>query len=200
MATAVINSALYVSGPGILWVADLSAADPALDTTVVVGGKYPTTAPTGFVPFGSTAKGFGFSDAIKTEDQMAAESYYPVFTATTGREATADVVAQEISKSTLLYALNAATSAAVTTGTTGTTATVITPAAPGQEVRRKWLWQSQNDDVRWLAYQALNIGSIDAKVDKGANAMQLTFKLKLELPPSQPVPYRIGLAGTVRNV
>ena len=199
MATGVVNSALYVKGPGIMWVADLSATVPALDSTVVTASKYPTTAPTGFLPVGSTGDGFSFSDSVKTDNIEAAESFYPVSVVTTGRGEPVTFDLQEINKSNLLYALNTGTSNAVTSGTGATTATVISPPTPGQEIRRMWLWQSEDDTVRWLIYQALNTGSISPKFTKGATAASLSFSLTYELPAAQPVPYRIGLAGTVRG-
>lgn len=199
MATGAINSALYVSGPGIMWVGEMAAADPALDTTVVTASMYPTTPPTGFLPVGSTADGFEFSDEISTEEMEAAESYQPVRIITVGRASGMSFTLQEWSKSNLIYALNTATSGAVTTGTTGTTATVITPAGVGAEVRRKWLWQSEDNTVRLLAYQAVQAGSLAARATKGATPAGLDFNLRFELPVAG-VAYRIGLAGVARNV
>ena len=193
MATGAVNSALYVTGPGILYTAPLATAEVA---NTVTSSKFAATAWSGWTAVGSTADGWSFKDDIKTDDVMAAESYYPVKTITTSRAATADLVLQEISASNLKKALN--TSSATVTGTGATLLTELSPPTVGAEVRSMWGWQSEADDVRWVAYQALQVGSMDIKFTKGATPAQLKLSLKLELPSSGPA-YKIYLAGATRG-
>lgn len=194
MSTGVINSGLYVTGPGILYSAPLLTAEPP---ATVLASAFPTTAwPAAWVPVGSTADGFSFKDTITTAPITAAESYYPVKVITTARAAQCDVILQEISASNLKRGLN--TSAAVVTGAAATMSTQIQPPVVGSEVRVMWGWQSQDDTVRFIAYQALQTGSLTVKFTKGATPAQLTFQLDLELPASG-IAYSIYLAGAARG-
>jgi hypothetical protein len=188
-----VNSALYVTGPGILYTAPLATAEPA---STVTASAFATTPWASWVAVGSTADGWSFKDEISVEDITAAESYYPVKTITTGRAATADFVLQEISASNIKKALN--TTAQTQTGTGATTLTELSPPAVGSEVRSMWGWQSEDNTVRWFAYSCLQVGSLDVKFTKGATPAQLSFSLRLELP-ANGIPYKIYLAGATRG-
>jgi hypothetical protein len=59
-----------------------------------------------------------------------------------------------------------------------------------------WGWQSENDDVRFIAYQALQVGDLGTKFTKGADNAELTFELKLEVAAAGT--YKIQLAGATR--
>lgn len=193
MATGAVNSALYVTGPGILYTAPLATAEPSHTPSASL---FATTAWASWVAVGSTADGWSFKDEISVEDVTAAESYYPVRTITTGRAASADMTLQEISASNLKKALN--TNTATVTGTGATTLTEISPPTVGAEVRSMWGWQSEDNTVRWVAYSCLQVGSLDVKFTKGASPAQLSFSLRLELPASG-IPYKIYLAGATRG-
>ena len=193
MATGAVNSALYLTGPGILYAAPLATAEA---TSTVTASAFATTAWASWVALGSTADGWSFKDQIKTDDVQAAESYYPVKTITTGRNATADFTLQEISASNVKKALN--TTTATTTGTGATMLTEISPPSVGSEVRTMLGWQSEDNTVRWIIYQALQVGSMDIKFTKGATPAQLSLSFKLELPASG-IPYKIQLAGATRG-
>lgn len=193
MATGTITPALYLSGPGILYTAPLLTALPSNTPTA---GLFPTAAFGGaWLPVGSTADGITFKDAVSTDNMEAAESYYPVRIITTGRAGTAEVGLQEINKTNLTKALNGGT--VTSTGSAGTTLTQIDPPTVGAETRVMWGWQSEDNTVRFFAYQVLQTGSIDMKMTKGANPAALALTLSFELPPTGPV-YSIFLAGTTR--
>lgn len=191
MATGVITPAAYLTGPGILYTAPLLTAEV---TSTVTASKFGTTW-TGWTPVGSTADGWQFNDSLSTDDVEAAESYYPVKTITTKREAKVSFVLQEFTASNLKKALN--TSSATTTGTGATLLTELVPPTVGNEVRSMWGWQSEADDVRFIAYQALQVGDIGTKFTKGADNAELTFELKLEVAAAGV--YKIQLAGAVRG-
>jgi hypothetical protein len=191
VATGVITPAAYLTGPGILYSAPLLTAEP---TSTVTASKFGTTWTT-WVAVGSTADGWSFSDSISTDDVEAAESYYPVRTITTKREAKMSLSLQEFTASNLKLALNTGT--ATITGAAATLLTEISPPTVGNEVRRMWGWQSENDDVRFIAYQALQVGDLGTKFTKGADNAELTFELKLEVAAAGT--YKIQLAGATRG-
>jgi hypothetical protein len=191
MATGVITPAAYLTGPGILYTAPLLTALPASTVTASVFGTTWTT----WTAVGSTADGWQFNDALSTDDVEAAESYYPVRTITTKREAKMAVALQEFTASNLKKALN--TTTASTSGSGATLLTEIVPPTVGAEVRSMWGWQSEDDTVRFIAYQALQVGDIGTRFTKGANNAELTFELKLEVATAGV--YRIQLAGAVRG-
>ncbi|MEP6651360.1 MAG: hypothetical protein ABJA74_15835, partial [Lapillicoccus sp.] len=89
------------------------------------------------------------------------------------------------------------TGSATVTGATTTLLTEIVPPTVGAEIRSMWGWQSEDDTVRFIAYQALQTGSIGMKANKGANNAQLALDLKLEVATAGV--YRIQLAGAVRG-
>jgi hypothetical protein len=191
MATGVITPGAYLTGPGILYSAPLLTAEPTSTVTASVFGTSWTT----WVAVGSTADGWTFTDSISTEDVEAAESYYPVRTITTNREAHMAMELQEFTTSNLKLALNTGT--ATITGATTTLMTEIVPPTVGTEVRRMWGWQSEDNTVRFIAYQALQVGDIGTKFTKGADNATLTFDLKLEVAAAGV--YKIQLAGAVRG-
>ena len=194
MSTAQISAGLYVSGPGILYAAPLLTAEPL--STVVASTFASTLWPAAWAPVGSTSDGFTFKDTITTAPVVAAESYYPVKVITTARSAQLDVILQEFHAGNLKLALN--TTTALVTGSTATMLTQISPPVVGSEVRSMWGWQSQDDTVRLIAYQALQTGPLSVKFSKGAVPAQLTMQLDLELPATGGA-YVIYLAGAARG-
>jgi hypothetical protein len=191
MATGVITPAAYLTGPGILYTAPLLTAEPTSTVTASVFGTTWTT----WTPVGSTVDGWTFKDSLSTEDVEAAESYYPVRTVSVKREAHMAMTLQEITASNLKRALN--TGAATITGSGATLLTEISAPTVGNEVRLMWGWQSEDNTVRFIAYQGLQTGDLGAKADKGSKNMQLTFDIKLEVAALGT--YKIQLAGAVRG-
>jgi hypothetical protein len=61
-----------------------------------------------------------------------------------------------------------------------------------------WGWQSEDNTVRFFAYQVLQTGSVDMKMTKGASPAALSMTLSFELPPTGPV-YSIFVAGVARG-
>lgn len=193
MATGVVNSANYLTGPGILYTAPLLTAEP---TSTVTGSVFGTTWTT-WLPVGSTADGWSFSDEITVENIEASETYYPVRRVTTGRAAEMTVVLQEYTISNLKRALNTGT--VTTTGSGATMFNEIVPPAVGAEVRLMWGWQSEDNTVRFIAGQALQTGNIGTTFTKGATTASLSLTLGLELPPAVAFPYKIQTAGATRG-
>lgn len=192
MATGTVNPALLLSGPGLLWWAPLGTTEPS---HTPVAGLFPETAwGTGWVALGSTDEGSTFSDSIDTEDMTVAESNYPVRVVTTGRTATWSTMLAEINTTNLKAALNGPVP--VVTGTAGTTLTRISPPDVGDETRAMIGWQSEDNSVRFVGYQVLQVGELSIPFKKGADKATLSIEWRLEKPVG--VPYNLYLAGTGR--
>lgn len=194
MATATVDAAKILAGPGILYWAPLDTADP--DSTVA-GGTFDDTAwPSGWVALGSTAEGHQFSDAITTEDMTVAETMYAVRVITTGREASWTVALSEVNLSNLQAAMNGPTP--TTSGSGDTSLAELSPADVGGEVRARIGWQSEDDTVRLLAEQVLQIGGFDLQFRKGAQQATISCQWRFE-KPSTDAPYKVLLAGETRT-
>jgi hypothetical protein len=102
---------------------------------------------------------------------------------------------QEIVSSNLKLALNTGT--ATITGSGATLLTEIVPPTVGNEVRSMLGWQSEDNTVRFIAYQALQTGDISPKFSKGADNAKLGLEFKLEVATAGV--YIIQLAGAVRG-
>lgn len=193
MATGAITPALLLKGPGILYYAPVSTAEP---THTPTSGLFPTTAwGGGWLPLGSTDAGSQFSDSLNTDNIDVAESIYPQIIVGTDRTATWTVALAEWNKTNITKALNGGT--VTTTGTTGTTLTQIDPPDVGQEVRIMVGWQSEDNTVRFVGRQALQTGDVSAQFRKGATNATLAIVWHFE-KPSAAAPYSIYLAGTTR--
>lgn len=193
MATGTVNAANLLRGPGILYWAPIGTALPS---NTVTASKFGTAAwGSGWLPLGSTSEGSEFSDSLSVDPVEVAETHYAVSWASTGREASWSTMLAEINKTTLKAALNGGTS--TTTGTGATSLTEVGPPPVGSEVRAMLGWQSENDDVRFIGYQCLNVGSLDLAFRKGADKATLTMEWRLE-KPSSTEPWRLFLAGADR--
>lgn len=194
MATATVDSAKIIAGPGILYWAPLGTADP--DSTVAAG-KLPTAAwAAAWVALGSTDNGHQFSDPVTTEDITVAESMHPVKVVTTGRQATWTVGLAEVNLANLQVAMNGGTP--TETGTGDTSLAILSPPDIGDEVRARIGWQSEDDTVRLLGEQVLQVGSFDLQFRKGATKAVIGCEFRFEKPSSGD-PYKILLAGGTRT-
>jgi len=193
MATGAINAANLLRGPGILYSSPLGTAFPA---NTVAAGKFATTPfGAGWVALGSTAEGSEFSDQLSVEGIEVAESLYAVVQVSTGREASWTTAFAEVNRTNIKAGLNGGTS--TTTGTAGTELTTVGPPALGSEVRNQIGWQSEDDTVRFLGYQVLNVGALGFKFGKGTDLASISIEWKFE-KPSTTEPWVMYLAGTER--
>ncbi len=194
MATAVVNPALLLRGPGILYTAPVGTAEPS---HTVTAGKFPTAAWGGaWRPTGATDEGHEFSDSADFEGVTVAESYYNVDTVTTGREATWATALAEINRSNLMLALNGGT-ATVVSALAGTEMTTLTPPNIGAEVRNMIGWQSEDDTVRLIGYSVVQVGNLGVAFRKGADKATLSVEWRFNKPATGD-PYKIFLAGAGR--
>lgn len=193
MATATVNPALLLSGPGILYEAPLSTAEPSM---TVASGKFPTAAWGGsWRALGSTDEGSEWTDEIETDEITVAESMYPVRIVTTGRTASWSTSLAEVNLSNLRAALNGGTTTVVSS-VAGTEMSTLTPPTIGAETRRMIGWQSEDDTVRLIGYQVLQVGSLGVAFRKGSDKATLSLEWRFEKPTGDP--YKIFLAGAAR--
>lgn len=193
MATGSVNPALLVSGPGIIYRAPLGTAEPA---HTVTAGKFATAAWGGaWVALGSTDDGHTFSDSPSVEGIQVAESYYDVKRVTTGREASWTCSLAEINLTNLKAGLNGGTSTVVS-ATAGTEMTRLAPPTVGSENRAMIGWQSEDDTIRLIGYQVVNVGDLGLAFRKGAEKATISIEWFFEKPTGDP--YAIFLAGAGR--
>lgn len=194
MATAPINPALLLRGPGIFYSADLGSAEPS---HTVAAGKF-SAAPWGgaWLPVGSTDDGHEFSDSADFDGIQVAESYYDLQTVTTGRTASWTCSLAEINKTNLRLSLNGGTVTNVST-LAGTEMSTITPPTVGNEVGKMIGWQSEDDTVRLIGYSALQVGALGVTFRKGADKATLSLEWRLN-KPTVGDPYKVFLAGAGR--
>ncbi len=193
MATPTINAAMILNNPGILYFAPAGTAEPS---QTVASSVFSTAAWGGaWVQLGPTDNGTEFGDNPTSEDIEVEESYWPVKRVVTKREATVAFALAHFTATNLSTVTNGAGIAV--TGSGATQLNTVTPVAIGAEVRGMIGWQSQDDSVRFIAYQALQLGEVKPAMRKGANKALLACTWKLELGPAGYA-YRMFFAGTTR--
>src|SRR5207302_9482095 len=106
-----------------------------------------------------TDQGSQFHDTLQTTDLDYAESYYPYGVAVVSRDATIDFALVHNTATNLKKMLNGATVA--TAGSGATLLSTLTPPVIGSEVSRMIGWESNDHTIRLVAYQALQIGSVE---------------------------------------
>ena len=193
MAAPTVDGTKLLTGPGILYWASLGTAEP---THTAAGSKFTDAWPVGWSALGNTDGGHTFTDAVTTGDVDVEESYYAVKILTTGRTASWKVNLAEINMSNLKKALNGGT--LTTSGSGATLISSLTPPTIGSEVRAQVGWQSDDDTVRFIGYQAFQVGSIDVTFKKGTDKALIPVEFRLEQPTSGS-PYKFLGAGTVRG-
>jgi hypothetical protein len=193
MATPVIDPTKILNDPGILYYAPLGTSEPSM---TVASSIFSTAAWGGlWVALGPTDEGTEFNDKVDTDDMTVEESAYPVKTVVTKKEATISFSLVEFTATQMKRAANGGSN--LVTGSGATTLTTFTPPAVGQEVRAMIGWQSQQDDVRFIGYQALQIGTIKPRFRRGVAKSVFECNWKFELS-SLGYPYRFFFAGTTR--
>jgi hypothetical protein len=168
-----------VLGPGLLYVGDASAADPADATT-------PPSA-TAFRPVGYTEEGSSFAYETTSEDITVAEENDPIRTVPTGTSSTLSFSMAEMTWQNLLLALNAGSSAGTVPPTMPTEP--IEPVEPGSEVRVKLIWDSDYGS-RWIFRQCVQSGTLTIDRKKAPDKGLLPVEFKCE-KPSTGAPFAV---------
>lgn len=126
---------------------------------------------------GYTEEGSTFNYSVSTEPVEVAEEYDRVMTKTTGREGTVEFAMAENTVRNLTLAFNGGTVTRTTSG-----AVKYTPPAPGTEVRRVLVWESEDGQERWVYPQCFQGGSVSMARRKGATKTTISVAFSLEKP------------------
>lgn len=199
-------------GAGKLFAAPLgtvtSAYAPVASNSVFTLGTSATTVPgsTAWLPLGWTDDGHTFSQSSSTDDDKAAESYYPVASPVTEIKAKWAVKLKTVNLTNLRLALNGfdSTSSLVTnvSGSGGqvpgaSTVVRVKPAVAGAELRCQLLFVSTEQDMVIVIYKAFNAGDLELAFKKGADGLSLPLDFNLEIPDASiaTTPYDILVTG-----
>lgn len=194
MAPSAVATPTILTDPGYLFAAPLLSAVPA---NTVVASKFTDAWPVAWVPLGATADGSEFSYSIKTAPIAVAEFFDPIAYKTTDRTSSFTMNLADYTAAHLALAMNGAT-LTVLSGTTSTTSTKLVPPVPGSEVRTMIGWESLDNTVRVVCFQALQSGDLKMTVKKAPNLTDIPCTFDLEVPAGgHPFEtYFAGIAGT----
>lgn len=193
MPAATVPKNAVAVGPGYLYIAALLTALPA---NTVAGSIFTDAWPAGWNLLGITVAGHEFDYALSTDTIDAAEYFDPIQVVTVGRAASVKCELQQIHATNLKRMLNGGTLAV--SGSGATQLNTYQPPAPGTEVRQMIGWEATDNTERWVMEQALQIGSLAIKRDKGKNNATLPVEFKAEIPASG-FPFQWFTAGTLRG-
>lgn len=184
-----------LTDPGNLFWAPLGTALPG---NAVTNGLFDSTEWAGipaWVPMGATSAGSTFSTNTTINPIEVAEFLDPVAYRSTTRANTVTFAVASVTASNLSRAFNGAIK--TVTGSTGTTLTKVAPVQLGQEVRCMLGWESNDQTVRWFAFQVVNSGDISLKFDKAPAHTDIPWTGMCEIPVTGD-PWDFYFAGTGR--
>lgn len=192
-------------GAGKLWAYTLgtpvltSAYAPAGTGSAFTQGTSSTNVPgtASLLPLGITEEGMTFTSGFSTDNDESAEYYFSHKTIVTGQTASLKTTLKTVNLTNLRLALNAPTSA-VSAVPTATVAAKVTPPLPGAEVRCQLLWESLDNNMLIVGYQALQTNELNLAGRKGAAGMVLDLEFTFEMPDAAiaPTPYDLWVIGT----
>lgn len=173
----------------------------SLGAGMLYEGPLGTTLPTNhdssldaaFKPIGYTEEGSAFSWSITNEPVPVAESLYPVSHKTTSVEGSVTFAMAEDTIRNWQRALNGGTVTAY--GVAPNDGLKYTPPAPGQEVRRIIVWESEDKKRRITFKQLFQGGSVEAVRRPGATKTTLPVEFRIEQPSDGSLPFEIFYAA-----
>jgi hypothetical protein len=189
--TAVPN---VLTDPGYLFWAPLLTAEP---TNTVVGSKFTDSWPVAWISLGATEDGSQFNYETRVEAVKAAEFLDPIKWATTERSGNISFTLIDYTLANLKRVLNGGT-LTVVSGTGATTLSSFIPPTPGAEVRSMIGWESLDNTVRIICYQAINGGSIASSFRKAPATAGFACTFNFEVPAAGS-PFKVYTAGTARG-
>jgi hypothetical protein len=192
MANATLATPNLLTEAGFLYRAPIGSILP---TNTVAGSIFTDTWPVAWIYQGMTESGSTISSNITVQPIPAAEVYDALAYRTTDRASSVTFMLKSFTATNLQNALNGAVT--TVTGTTTTTLTKLDPPQPGQEVRCMIGWESVDQTVRWIGYQAINSGNVDIAMAKAPANANIPFTLNLE-KPSATQPFSWWTAGVAR--
>jgi len=162
-------------GPGTLSVAALGTTEPTDLTTAL---------PLGWAGLGYTFEGSKFSYQLNVAPVEVAEELDPIKYAPTGRTIKVSFTLAEVTATNLKRALNGGII------TAGAGLVLFDPPAFGTEVRAMYLWQSDDNQERWIFRQCLSTGAVEPTRKKGADKAGYNMELNCEKPATGLQPFR----------
>jgi hypothetical protein len=193
MPAATVPKNALALGAGYLYTAILSSTFPA---NTVVGSVFTDAWPAAWFLLGITKNGHELMYAPKVAQVDAEEYLDPVAYVTEGRESGMKFELMQIHATNMKRSLNGGS---LTTSGSGTTLlSTYTPPAAGAEVRCMLGWEALDNTERVVAEQALQVGSLNIKRQKGSANATLPLEFKFEIPAST-FPFFYYTAGTIRG-
>lgn len=183
-----------LTDPGYLFYAPLGTTVP---TMTVSGSKFTDAWPAAWLSVGATDDGSEFDYETKVDSVEVAEFFDPIKWVTTSRSGSLAFAMADWTLTKLKLALNGGT-VTVMSGTGATQLNKFTPPAPGSEVRSMLGWESLDNTVRIVIYQALQGGTMKTQFKKGNKNATIACTFKFEIPTSPTTPFDIWTAGTSR--
>ncbi len=183
-----------LTDPGYLFWAPLNTAEP---TNTVSSSKFQDAWPGGWISLGATEDGSEFNYTIKTEAISVAEFFDPIRWATTERSGSFAFNMANWALTNLKYAMNGG-ALTVVSGSGATLLTSFTPPAAGAEVRCMLGWESLDNTVRLIVYQAINSGTIKTAFKKAPAYATVACEFNFEIPATGQ-PFKFYGAGTARG-
>lgn len=195
MANANLAVPNYLVDPGVLYYAPVGTPLPA---NTVSGGVFSDTwaAAGAWVQLGMTETGSDIDVNDTANPIRAAERREPLGYQITDRTTTIMFQLKGYTASNLARAYNGAIT--TVTGTGATTLTKVSQPAPGAETRFMLGWESNDNTVRWVAYQLLNSGSKKMTFAKAPATAVIPFTAMGELSATYGQASDFWFAGTGR--
>ncbi len=195
MANPTLAVPNYLADPGVLYYAPIGTALPA---NTVAGGVFTDSWATNgpWVTLGMTETGSDLTLQLTASPIMAAERLEPLAYRSTNRTTTVGFALKGYTAGNLQKTLNGAVT--TVTGAAATTLTQIDPPQLGSETRCMLGWESQDNTVRWVAFQVLNSGSIKMGFVKVPATTTLPWTGNGEISPTYGQATRMWTAGLGR--
>lgn len=175
----------------LLW-APLGTALPANTVTASV---FADAWPVAWIPLGMTTSGSKIEDNPTESTIESAESFYPLATLTTKREAMVSFELMNFTAGNLQKALNGAIT--TVTGATTTLMTQVDAPDPTLEVNCMIGYESADSTVRWIGRSVRNGGNLSVQLAKAPSTGTISWAAKC-VKPASGQPYSWFTAGANR--
>ncbi|AGL19500.1 hypothetical protein [Actinoplanes sp. N902-109] len=182
--------------PGFLFSADLASSLPAM---VAAGSNYNDDIwPVAWKPWGATEDGSQFSYEMTVEPITVAELFNAIEYAPTGVTTSLAFASTDFTLNNLARSMNAPSSNISTvSGSAATLSSKLSPPTPSQIKYRMIGWESLDHTLRFVGYQCLQGGQIQASFQKAPNkaAIAMTWNIT---QPAIGDPFNFWAAGVGR--
>lgn len=169
------NAQAVALGPGYLYIAPLTTAEP-VDLTTAWG--------VGWTALGYTAEGSTQSYAPSYEDVTVAEELDPIDSVATGRVISVGFQLVELTAANLKIAMNGGTI------TTGTGLVTFEPPDLGEEVQTMIGFESEDHLERWVWRQCKQVGTVETARRKGAEKAGIPADFRAYVPAAGGKPFK----------